>query len=129
MILTKLIAIILFAYFSSSNVQVELDDSLELSIEQGKSGSPWQFPGGQKAFDEYLKPEIKCGDQVTPTSVYVTFVIDEDGKSTEVKVLRGSTPDCNKLAIKLITEMPIWEYVEPNNGTKKLRSAANVKFN
>ena len=54
--------------------------------------SPAVFPGGQEAFQEYIKNNLEYPEEALENdvqgSVYIQFVIDTLGNVTEVEVLR-----------------------------------------
>ena len=40
--------------------------------------------------------------------VYISFIVEKDGSTGEVKVARGVDPSLDKEAIRLIEDMPTW---------------------
>lgn len=73
-----------------------------------------EFPGGQAAFFKYLQDSIhypaeeaKAGKQGT---VYVSFVIEKDGRVTNVKIMKGvvDAPGLSQEAQRVIQSMPNW---------------------
>ncbi len=69
-----------------------------------------EFPGGMDAFFQYIGKTYN-----TPTSkdflggkVYVTFVIEKDGKVSDIKVLRDVGFDSGKEAIRVLELCPKW---------------------
>ncbi|MEO6671117.1 MAG: TonB family protein [Ferruginibacter sp.] len=74
------------------------------------------FPGGARAWQEYLHEKIGgiiFANQVEFAKEYkvvVSFVINKEGKPTEVKVLRsGGNQKIDKLALNVIAASPNWE--------------------
>ncbi len=72
-----------------------------------------EFPGGEAALFKYLEehtkyPEPAKENGVTGT-VYVQFIIDKDGKVTDVKVVRGVDPYLDKEAVRVVKSMPRWK--------------------
>ena len=72
------------------------------------------FPGGYMKMMEFIQlnliyPEIgiEIGAQ---GKCYVRFVVDENGKISNVKVVRGvpNCPECDKEAIRVVKSMPEW---------------------
>jgi TonB family protein len=85
------------------------------------------YPGGQDGYRKFLIENIKYPAEalkkgVTGT-VYVTFVIENDGAVTNVKVLRGIGSGCDEEAIRVVKMMPKW-----NPGEEKGKPVA-VQFN
>ena len=71
-----------------------------------------EYPGGQAALFEYLSKNIKYPDDAAKKKVegkvFVTFVVDTDGKITEVSLLRKVFPSLDAEAIRVISAMPNW---------------------
>jgi protein TonB len=71
-----------------------------------------EFPGGEegmmKWIAEHIKyPEIAKENGITG-KVFIQFVIDKDGRVTNVSVLRGVDPSLDKEALRVISAMPAW---------------------
>lgn len=71
-----------------------------------------QFPGGEQEMYAYVNKHLKypVTEQEIGTQgrVTVQFVVSKDGSITDVKVLRGISPNCDKEAVKVIKNMPRW---------------------
>lgn len=72
-----------------------------------------EFPGGEKALFEFLGKHTRypasaesLGIQGT---VYTSFVIDANGKISNIEVQRGISKDCDMEAIRVIGTMPDWK--------------------
>jgi len=70
------------------------------------------FPGGQDGYREFLiknirYPEAAVKKSVTGT-VYITFVVENNGVVTNVKVLRGIGSGCDEEAVRVVKMMPNW---------------------
>ena len=70
------------------------------------------FPGGDGAMLSYLGKNIKyptlAKDGGIQGTVYVTFVVEKDGRVSDVKVLRGIGGGCDEEAIRVVKSMPRW---------------------
>ena len=71
-----------------------------------------EFPGGSSSMINYINStrqypheEYENGVQGRVTCA---FVVNEDGKISNVKVLRGVSPSLNNEAIRIISSMPEW---------------------
>lgn len=74
---------------------------------------PTEFPGGQAELQKYLGksiryPEIAI-DNGIQGRVVVTFVIEKNGKPSNVKVVRSVDPSLDKEAIRVVEAMPAWK--------------------
>lgn len=103
----------------------------------GKNDKPVTIPAFNPEFNgdlmRYLTsnivyPMIAVEYDVEGT-VYLSFVIDEEGEITDVKVLRGIGYGCDKEAVDVVKRMPTWKpgRDEHNNPIKVLYTLP-VKF-
>jgi len=74
---------------------------------------PPTFPGGDEARIKYLQENIHYPKEAKEAgiqgTVYVTFVVEKDGRITNVKVLRGVGSGLDKEAVRVIKNMPKWK--------------------
>lgn len=70
------------------------------------------FPGGQQAMKQFIKENMKypqiAKENGIQGRVILQFVVDETGKVTDPKVLRGIDPSLDTEAIRLVNSMPRW---------------------
>jgi len=90
------------------------------------------FKGGQEALTEYMKsavvyPDLAKKDKIEGT-VYVTFVVEKDGKVSEAKVLRGIGGGCDESALAAIQHMPAWEPGMQHGQPVRVQFNIPVKF-
>lgn len=87
-----------------------------------------EFPGGVKALMTYLSENIKYPEQARNDSiqgrVFVSFVIEKDGRVSDVQVLRGIGGGCDEEAVRVISAMPDWK-----PGLNKKGEAVRVRYN
>lgn len=71
-----------------------------------------QFPGGEEARMKYMQENIKypvdAKKKGIQGKVFVSFVVEKDGKVSDVKVLRGIGGGCDEEAVRVISNMPDW---------------------
>lgn len=71
-----------------------------------------QFPGGDGALIKYLGENIKYPKAARESGiqgkVFVSFVVEKDGKVTNIRILRGIGGGCDEEAIKVVQNMPDW---------------------
>ncbi len=86
-----------------------------------------KFPGGTGELMKYLSNNIKYPEEAFANKVdgrvFVSFVVEKDGKVSDVSVLRGIGHGCDKEAIRVVESMPNW-----NPGTQKGKPV-RVKYN
>jgi protein TonB len=89
------------------------------------------FPGGDK---ELLK---KLAQINYPTAarengisgaVYLTFVVEKDGKIKEAKILKGIGGGCDEEALRVLLTLPDWRPGRQNGRPVAVRSSVRVNF-
>lgn len=140
-----LIFTLVFTFSISENViaQTEIDNSseVEVAVQVEKATIPNQqdapiftvvekmpeYPGGKEAMIKYLSTNIKYPEEARKNGVsgkvYVTFIIEKNGKVNDVRVLRGVSEELDKEAVSVISQMPDW-----NPGMQK-GQAVRVQYN
>ncbi len=94
-----------FEYF---NLQTEQPDTTIYTVTE----VPAMFPGGDGARIQYLfrnleYPEISQEQGIQGT-VFVSFVVEIDGRITNTRIIRGLSPEIDQEVIRLVSEMPRW---------------------
>lgn len=84
------------------------------------------FPGGENELNRYISSNIKYPvvDQENNIQGRVTlrFVVDKNGNISDVSILKGVSPNCDREAVRVVKSMPKW-IPGRQNGT-----AVNVYF-
>jgi protein TonB len=90
------------------------------------------FPGGEEKLFEYLAkikyPSIARENGISGR-VYVTFVVDKDGKIKDAKVLRGIGGGCDEEALRVVRAMPDWKPGRQNGRNVSVQYNLPVNFN
>lgn len=72
-----------------------------------------EFPGGTKALLDSIAKNLKYPPKAinsrTEGRVILQFVIDKQGKVTDVQVMRGVTPELDQAAIDVVRSLPDWK--------------------
>lgn len=72
-----------------------------------------EYPGGEEARIKFLVTNIKYPPKARKEgikgTVFVTFIIEKDGKITNVKALKGIGGGCDEEAVRVISMMPNWK--------------------
>jgi TonB family protein len=72
-----------------------------------------EYPGGEDARIKFMVENIKYPEDARKSGVqgivFVSFVVEKDGKITNVKTLRGINNSCDKEAERVISMMPAWK--------------------
>ncbi len=73
---------------------------------------PPLFPGGEEAKNRYLRENLRYPDSAVNEgiqgNVFVHFIVEKDGRLSDVSVLRGVAPMCNREAVRVVSAMPAW---------------------
>lgn len=104
-----------------------VEDKIFAIVEQMPS-----FPGGETALFKYLSNNIKyppiAKDAGIQGTVYVTFVVDKDGKVKDVKVLRSIGGGCDEEAIRVVKNMPAWSPGKQRGKPVKVQYNLPIRF-
>lgn len=72
-----------------------------------------EFPGGPEALYPYIRKILRFPEQAVEEGiegvVYLTFVVETDGKISNVNVLRGIGGGCSEEAVRVVKGMPNWK--------------------
>lgn len=70
------------------------------------------FKGGQEGLFKFLQENIKYPEMVKEGEiegkVYVTFVVDENGKVRDAEVAKGVADELDAEALRVVNAMPDW---------------------
>ncbi|REA61611.1 hypothetical protein DSL64_11645 [Dyadobacter luteus] len=76
------------------------------------SKSP-EFPGGHTALQKFIHDNLVSpqspGSLKLPGRVFMSFIINEDGSLSDIRVLKGLSPQHDLEATKIIKLMPRWK--------------------
>ncbi len=90
------------------------------------------YPGGDAARIKYLQENIKYPEMAKESGiqgiVYVTFVVEKDGRITSVKVLRGIGGGCDEEAVRVIKKMPRWKPGKQRGRSVRVQFNMPVRF-
>ena len=92
-----------------------------------------EFPGGQKAMMNFLVENIKYPENARKEGisgrVFITYVVEKDGKISNIKLLRGFHPDCDKEALRVVSLMPDWKPGTEKGKPVRVQFNLPIKFN
>jgi periplasmic protein TonB len=91
-----------------------------------------EFPGGEAALYKFLAENIKYPQMAKESGiqgrVFVTFVVERNGKVTDVRVLRGIGGGCDEEAIRVVQDMPSWTPGKQRGKSVRVQYNLPVKF-
>lgn len=93
---------------------------------------PPVFPGGDAEMYKYIAanlqyPALAKENYITGV-VAITFVVDTDGKITNIQVIKDIGGGCGKEAMRLIQSMPVWTPGETGGQKVKVRYTLPIRF-
>lgn len=90
------------------------------------------FPGGDIARLKYLAENIKYPQMARESGVqgmvYVTFVVEPDGRISNVRILRGIGGGCDEEAVRVIKAMPRWKAGKQRGKSVRVQFNMPIKF-
>lgn len=90
------------------------------------------FPGGEEKLRDYLRNNIKypgiARENGISGRVYVTFVVDKEGKIKDIRLLRGIGGGCDEEAMRVIRSMPDWKPGRQNGRAVQVQYNLPVNF-
>ncbi len=90
------------------------------------------FPGGEQKLFEYIISKTKyptiARENGISGRVYVTFVVDKDGKIKDAKLLRGIGAGCDEEALRVVRSMPDWKPGRQNGRNVPVQFNLPVNF-
>ena len=93
-----------------------------------------EFPGGVSELYAFLQENIYYPERMKNLgiegTVYVSFVIEEDGSISRVSIERGieNGEDLNKIAVKAIQKMPNWIPGRSGNTSVAVKQTIPIQF-
>ena len=83
------------------------DDSVYMTVDELPT-----FPGGDMACAEWLRAHLKypkqCQKERIEGRVIVRFVVEKNGRISNVKAIRSPHPELEKAAVRTVKRMPKW---------------------
>jgi protein TonB len=92
-----------------------------------------EYVGGEDKLNQYLNENLtypaKDKEMGIEGRVICTFIVNEDGSLSDVRISRGISQECNLEAIRLIKNMPNWKPGKQNGKSVKVYYSVPVIFN
>jgi TonB family protein len=88
--------------------------------------------GGQDGWEDYLSENLKYPKAALQSKiegvVYVVFIVEKNGRTSNVQVVRGIGAGCDEEAIRLVEESPKWTPGYNNTEAVRVRMRFPVRF-
>jgi protein TonB len=106
------------------------DENMKLHTLDGIENYP-EFPGGHSAFIKFLgrnlKYPVNAVERGIEGKVLISFIIEKDGRLSNIKILRGIGYGCDEEAIRVLEKSPEWKPGIQNK--QKVRVAYTLPIN
>lgn len=90
------------------------------------------YPGGEQAMYAFLQQELEYpdegGDGALSGKVYVAFIVDRDGRVTQVRSAKGAHPTLDAEAERAVRAMPPWQPGMRKGAAVRTRMVLPVHF-
>ncbi len=115
-------------YIAPEIVEQEVEEAeIFLVVEENPS-----FPGGDKAYKTYLANNIKYPTMAKESgiegTVYITFVVEPNGKLSNVAIVRDIGGGCGDEALRVVKNMPKWNPGKQRGKSVRVRFNLPIKF-
>jgi TonB family protein len=91
-----------------------------------------QYPGGDDERIYFINSNLKypliAKEKGIQGTVYVSFVIEEDGSINDVKVVKGIGGGCDEECVKVVISMPKWIPAKLNGKPVRVQFTMPIKF-
>jgi len=105
-------------------------ENMELHTLDGIENYP-EFPGGHSAFIKFLSRNLKypanAVERGIEGKVLISFIIEKNGRLSNIKILRGIGYGCDEEAIRVLEKSPEWKPGIQNK--QKVRVAYTLPIN
>lgn len=93
---------------------------------------PPVFPGGDDARVKFIAENIKYPEEARKTgiqgTVFITFIVEADGRVTNVKILKGIGGGCDEEALRVVQSMPDWSPGKQSGKNVRVQFNMPIKF-
>lgn len=122
-----LMMLVLLFNFMTSTAQTKKNDMVFDVVEVMP-----QFPGGQTAMLKYIMENIKYPKQIMEEGIQgrvtVSFIVEKDGRVSNVRLLRSVQPLLDKEAVRVVKSMPKWSPGKQKGKPVRVRFNLPVMF-
>lgn len=91
-----------------------------------------EFPGGNDSMKKFIKANLVYPDSAIKNKiegkVIIEFFVDETGKVSSPRVLKGIGSGCDEEALRIVNKMPNWKPGKLRNKPVKVRYVIPVIF-
>lgn len=91
------------------------------------------YPGGEDSLVAYLDSTLNDAKVYAKRkniegTVYIFFVVEKDGRVSNIDVVKGVHNKIDKMVKKAFSEMPFWIHANLNGKPCRIRESLGIKF-
>jgi protein TonB len=113
--------------YSSGKKEIEKEEDIFIWVEEMP-----EFPGGEIALQKYIASAVKypviAQEMNIQGKVFISFVIDELGNTTDVNIARGVDASLDNEALRVIRSLPKWKPGKQGGKAVKVRYFVPINF-
>ena len=87
-----------------------------------------EFPGGKKAFNDFIKRELISSNYTINGKLIFRFTIEANGKTTNLEILKDTSPSLKDKLTKMFNSMPLWKPAKQDGNPVKVKRTIPVNF-
>lgn len=130
-LLLSIITISLSAFTQETSVPCTTDDTSADPVYVAVDTMP-SFPGGNMARVKFLQdnmhfPDLAREKRIQGT-VYVTFIVEKDGKVSNVRILSGIGGGCDEESMRVVKLLPPWNPGKCGNNPVRVQMNMPLKY-
>jgi protein TonB len=84
--------------------------------------------GGQAAWSKFLQKNLQYPDTEQEGRVIISFVIEKDGRLTDIKILKGVVSELDREALRVLKLAPAWKPGQQNGKPVRVKYTIPVIF-
>jgi protein TonB len=117
-----------------NKIQVIEDKKVEPEIWGGKVEVEAEFPGGARAWEQFLRrnlhPDVPVDNNAAPGryTVYLQFIVDKEGKVSDIKALTAHGFGMEEEAIRVLRKATTWHPANQNGRAVKAYRKQPITF-
>ncbi len=91
-----------------------------------------EFPGGQEALGNFIRKNLRYPARASEAGiggrVTLSFVIERDGRVSDIKVIKGLGYGCDEEAVRIMKKVPAWIPGEQNGRKVRVQCVVPLLF-
>ena len=119
---------VFFAFAANAQETSNKSITTETGKTNGRQKAP-EYPGGLKAFLNFVGPKAQRAISYKPGAMVVTFMVNEDGSVSEIETVQGISPKFDEKVRDIIAKSENWIPGEQDGKKVKVQYRLPLRFN